>query len=321
MSPARQTRIRRWEKLGLMFAPSGGPAWMSSHAAVPFARHLDGSAYEVFFSSRDASGRSHVGRVVVDIERPGRVLELDSQPLLAPGGLGEFDDSGAMLSWIVPGNDVNYWYYIGWNLGRTVPFRNSVGLALESAGGVDRAFQGPVLDRTRFEPHFVASCCVIREDALWRIYYLSCVGWVRSAAGTPVHRYHIKYAESGDGIDWHREGKVAIDFQGPSEYAISRPSVMRDPGGYRMWYSCRGDSYRIGYAQSRDGIGWQRRDEEAGIDVSASGWDSDMVCYPHVVGHGDHDLMFYNGNGYGFSGFGLAIRPKCDITPGDDLRE
>jgi hypothetical protein len=304
------TRPTRWEKRGLLFDPAGKrPAWMASHAAVPFARRLYGSVYQVFFSTRDSLGRSLVACATLDIDKPGEILELSERPLLGPGELGEFDDSGAMLSWICPtADDRSNWYYIGWNLGRTVPFRNSIGLAIEDAQGVKRAFRGPIVDRTRDEPHFVASCCVLREGRSWRMYYLACDRWSEHD-GQPRHHYHIRYAESDNGIDWRRTGRVAIDYKDAGEYAISRPSVLHAPDqGYRMWYSHRGASYRIGYAESDDGTDWRRMDEQVGIDVSTHGWDGDMICYPHVVTHDDRELMFYNGNGYGLTGFGLAQR-------------
>jgi hypothetical protein len=74
-----------------------------------------------------------------------------------------------------------------------------------------------------------------------------------------------------------------------------------------MWYSYRGESYRIGYAESHDGIQWTRRDEEAGIEVSDGGWDSEMICYPCVFDHEGQRYMLYNGNGYGKTGIGLAV--------------
>ena len=74
-----------------------------------------------------------------------------------------------------------------------------------------------------------------------------------------------------------------------------------------MWYSHRGSSYRIGYAESNDGIRWQRMDGNCTIDVSGFGWDTDMVEYPHVFDHGGARYMLYNGNNYGKTGFGLAV--------------
>lgn len=138
------------------------------------------------------------------------------------------------------------------------------------------------------------------------MWYLSCTGW-HMKNGKPEHRYHIKYAESQDGITWEREGTVSIDYANDDEYAISRPSVIRDNDCWRMWYSYRGDSYRIGYAESHDGHHWSRLDTEAGIDVSPAGWDSEMIEYPFVFDHKGHRYMLYNGNDYGKTGFGLAI--------------
>ena len=74
-----------------------------------------------------------------------------------------------------------------------------------------------------------------------------------------------------------------------------------------MWYSHRGETYRIGYAESEDGLAWQRKDEEAGPDVSGAGWDSEMVEYPFVFDHEGERYMLYNGNGYGKTGVGLAV--------------
>jgi hypothetical protein len=51
---------------------------------------------------------------------------------------------------------------------------------------------------------------------------------------------------------------------------------------------------------------WERDDARAGIDVSADGWDSQMICYPAVVDLGERVLLFYNGNGFGANGFGYA---------------
>jgi hypothetical protein len=73
-----------------------------------------------------------------------------------------------------------------------------------------------------------------------------------------------------------------------------------------MWYSYRGDAYKIGYAESPEGLSWERRDQEAGIDVSPSGWDSEMICYANVIQQNDKWYMLYNGNGFGKTGIGLA---------------
>ena len=50
--------------------------------------------------------------------------------------------------------------------------------------------------------------------------------------------------------------------------------------------------------------------EEVGIDVSADGWDSEMIEYPFVFDYKGQRYMLYDGNGYGKTGFGLAVLVK-----------
>jgi hypothetical protein len=299
-----------WRKIGLIYCPSGERDWLESHAAVPIAEHVEGDIFKIYFSSRSKRNESFTGYVVIDVTQPQTILELSPAPILYPGDLGEFDDSGAMATWLTYHHGCRFLYYIGWNLGVTVPFRNSIGLAISQDGQAFKKYaKGPIVDRIMTEPQFVASCCVIPGDDMWRMWYLSCTGW-KIQDGNPVHRYHIKYAESLDGVAWKREGDIAIDYLSETEYAISRPSVIRDQDCWRMWYSYRGSSYRIGYAESYDGLHWDRLDAHCGIDVSNSGWDSEMIEYPFVFDHKDQRYMLYNGNGYGKTGFGLAVLEK-----------
>jgi hypothetical protein len=298
----------RWKKLGLIFSPSGEYDWMKSHAAVPIAENIREDYFKIYFSSRDKDNRSSTGYLVIDITEPNQILELSSTPVLSPGHLGEFDDSGAMATWLVKYASKQFLYYIGWNLGVTVPFRNSIGLAISQDGKIyTRYANGPLLDRTLNEPHFVSSCCVLPGEIKWRMWYLSCTEW-RIRDGKPEHRYHIKYAESTDGLYWKIEGHVSIDYANDDEIAISRPCVLHDSDRWRMWYSYRGrGTYRIGYAESYDGIQWKRLDTDVGIDVSPLGWDCEMIEYPFVFDHKGRRYMLYNGNGYGKTGFGLAV--------------
>lgn len=298
---------QHWRKIGLIYCPSGEKDWLHSHAAVPIAEHLEGDIFKIYFTSRNIKNESFTSYVLIDIRQPQKILEVSAKPIVTPGNLGEFDDSGAMSSWLTHHNGIRYLYYIGWNLGVTVPFRNSLGLSVSKNNEqFTRYANGPILDRSKDEPHFVSSCCVIPGEDKWRMWYQSCTEW-RLRNGQPEHRYHIKYAESSDGISWQRNGIVAIDYLDDSEYAICRPSVIHDFDRWKMWFSHRGSSYKIGYAESKDGIVWDRLDERCEIDVSKTGWDSEMVEYPFVFDHAGSRYMLYNGNGYGKTGFGLAV--------------
>lgn len=289
--------------------PDGTVSWMKTHAAMPIAEKIEGDDFLVYFSARDLQNRASCGWIRINLCHPKKILDISHEPSLSPGALGDFDDSGAMASWIVNKYDAKILYYQGWNLTVTVPFRNAIGVAREEMGHpfvFKRLFPGPILDRSPMEPHFTGTPCVINVAERWRMWYLSCVGWP-IIHGKPRHRYHIKYAESKDGVEWARDGVVAIDFADESEYAISRPSVICDLDCWRMWYSVRGDHYRIGYAESSNGVQWIRKDKLVGIDVSSKGWDSDMIEYPFVFDHRGNRYMLYNGNDYGRTGFGLAV--------------
>ena len=293
-----------WRKLGLVFAPPRDLAWMSSHAALPA---VDPGGSRVYFSGRDRGGRAHVGWFDLDPDDPTRVRAVSPEAVLGPGPPGAFDDSGATVSCVVRAEGRLYLYYTGWSLGVTVPFYLFAGLAVSEDGGATfaRVSGAPLLDRSEADPYLTASPWVLVEDGLWRMWYVSGTRWEPGPSG-PRHLYNIRYAESRDGIRWRRDGTVAIDYGAPDEHAFSRPCVVRDQDGYRMWYSYRGAAYRLGYAESADGRSWTRRDGLAGLPPSAEGWDSEMVAYPCVLDRRGRRYLLYNGNGYGATGIGLA---------------
>lgn len=296
----------RWTKLGLIFCPDNNHPWMVSHAANPVAEHLGENRFRLNFSCRDVESRSHVGYVELELEAPFRILKVASEPLLAPGEIGAFDDSGVSLSCIRQVGGKKFLYYLGWNLGVTVPWRNAIGLAIynERSGVYERFSRAPLLDRHDVDPFSLSYPFILEDSTGYRMWYGSNLKW----GGKQEDMAHvIKYAESPDAIHWERKGTVALQFANEREYAMSRPCVIKEGGLYRMWYSYRGSTYRIGYAESKDGLSWVRKDDEAGIDVSASGWDSEMIEYPFVFSHAGRRYMFYNGNGYGRTGVGLAV--------------
>jgi len=316
MNAKAATIQRSWVKKGLIYKPSGEHWWSRTYASVPTVDTTDAAVWRIYFGTRDEFNRNRIGYIEVEAGNPTNVLYEHEKPVLDIGNLGAFDDCGVMPSWILDFGGTKYLYYIGWTARNTIPYHNSIGLAVSSDGGrtFQRFSEGPLFGETYLEPFFTATSCVLIEGGVWKNWYLSCTGWTKVAERAEP-RYHIKYAESSDGINWCRRGIVAIDYKSESETGIVRSSVLKENDLYRMWYSyrCGSDyrtnpatSYRIGYAESRNGINWIRMDDHAAIDVSPEGWDSEMIEYPHVVEHGGTKYMFYNGNKFGHSGFGYA---------------
>jgi hypothetical protein len=290
----------RWVKQGLLTA---GPPALDG-AMVPFLDAQD----RLYVSARDADGRSSTVRARLTTQADGtmRIDPFEERPVLEPGALGAFDDSGAMGACLVEDGDRALLFYIGWMRGVTVPFYTSIGLAVGDGETFQRVSAAPILGRSSDDPFFTTSPWVLRDGGTWRMWYTSCEGWTPTS-GRPHHAYNIRYAESDDGVAWRTTGRRCINFRNADEYAIARPCVRRDGDLYRMWYSYRGERYRIGYAESDDGLSWVRRDELAGIDVGPEAWDADMIEYPYVFERHGRQHLLYNGDAYGMTGAGHAL--------------
>lgn len=296
-----------WRKIGRIFVQNHVSDLMNSHTSLPVPVRLEADIYRIFFSTRDREQRSSVCWVDIVIGEQPKVLRSAGVPVLVPGGDGAFDDSGIGVgSILVDEAGVHRLYYMGWNIGVRAPWRNSIGLATGNARIPEfgRFSAGPLLDRSPVDPFSLSYPWVLRgDDGLWRMWYGSNLSWGRDK--DDMH-HAIKHAWSGDGVNWTRDGKSVLAPQWPREVALARPCVVNAGGRYEMWFAYRKATYQIGYARSHDGINWEREDT-LNLGPSAEGWDSEMVCYPCVFKHLNKRWMLYNGNGYGASGFGLAV--------------
>ena len=302
-----------WEKLGHLFVPSGDDWWARSHASTPtVAWNADGTA-RVYFSSRDEAGRSHIGAVDLDPSNDFRVVNIHHQPVLSPGEIGLFDDSGVAVGSVVECDGVERLYYMGWNLRVTVPWANTIGMAtrMSSDEPFVRCGRVPALDRSEEDPFTMSYPWVLTNDDDLTMWYGTNTVWGATAEDM---QHVIRRATSTDGVAWTRDATPCLDFIHDGEYAISRPCVRRCSTGFEMFYCFRSHvdpvTYRIGWAFSADGLQWQR-DDGIGIEPTPGEWDGEMTCYPCVFEWDGEIWMLYNGNGYGRTGFGLARRTSA----------
>lgn len=297
-----------WRKLGHAYAPLGDRPWARQYAHLPTPVVWDGRTIRVYFAGLDDDKFGRIGYVDVDVTDPTRVLRESSEPVLDLGRPGTFDDCGVNPSCVLHTGDRWQMYYIGWQRSRRVPYLLFAGLA-ESADGerFERVSQVPILDRTDAEPFLRSATSVLPTPGDCRAWYVSATGWT-TVNGEPYPRYVVRTADSADGLAWSSGGPTCIDLA-DDEFGIGRPWVVRDADRFRMWYSIRSHSrpYRIGYAESADGLRWNRLDDQVGIAASKTGWDSEMVCYAAVIDANGRRLMFYNGNRHGATGFGVAV--------------
>jgi hypothetical protein len=301
--------MTEWTKLGRFLEPSLDVWWMATHTGPSFIREAH-DHLELWVTGRCKNNISRIGVVHLSLEDPSDVLKIEEEPRFDVGETGCFDERGVSYPWIVEDGKRHFMYYTGWVQGGLSGFQNFTGLAVseDDCLSFTRYSRAPILDRTDQEPIGSGSVCVIRESDRWRMWYTSFDRWETNVNSGFQHFYNIKYAESSDGVRWNRTGSVAIDFNHAGNHTIGKPMVLCNGGLWRMWYSYRGDSYRIGYAESPDcGRSWIRSDSQVGIDVSETGWDSQMIEYAYVFERHGLLYMIYCGNDFGKSGLGIAV--------------
>jgi hypothetical protein len=296
----------QWLKLGLLFNPKLISSKGLTAALMPIAEIIDRNSglIRVYYSPRDKKNRSEVHFFEFNIFNL-EILKFSDNALYKHGKIGNFDDSGITLGSIVNHNNKKYLFYTGWNLTVNVPMNNSIGVAFFEKNIFNRFGDGPIMTRTLNEPYSCASPFVLIDQGKFKMWYASMDKWENNNVN-PKHFYNIKYAESLNGIEWERKCIVCIDYENEDEYAFGRPFILKENNLYKMWYCYRGHFYKIGYAESIDGINWQRKDNQAGIEVSETGWDSEMLEYPFIFDFNNERYMLYNGNGYGKTGIGIA---------------
>ena len=293
-----------------MYVARGEKAWARSRAFLPTSVLLGDDSIRVFVAFLDEEMVGRVGFVDVAASDPTRVVDVSERPALDAGAPGMFDDSGVNPLSVLRRDGRLWLYYMGWQRTARVPYLLFTGLAHSDDDGqtFHRHAPVPVFDRTPAEPVMRSGAFVLPADGeRLRAWYSAGSGWIE-AGGRARPAYGLRYAESDDGVAWPDEGIVCLEPAAPDEYGLARPFVLHDGDRLRMWFSVRSHSrgYRLGYAESADGLSWERDDERAGIDVSSAGWDSEMVhsAWVQPTHHGTY--LFYNGNNYGESGFGVA---------------
>jgi predicted GH43/DUF377 family glycosyl hydrolase len=298
----------KWIKRGLIYGPGGDSWWAQRWALQPTPLLRPDGIVRVFIGLRTLAGVSRVGFVDVSADNPSEVVGYSREPVLDIGEPGAFDENGVVPCAVVERNGQLYLYYAGYQLGQKVKFYVFGGLAVSTDSGTtfQRYSRVPICDRTDDELFFRVIHTMMPEGGRWRAWYGA--GSEYSVQdGKQLPNYNIRYAEARDGIELSRDYRICIDTKN-TEYRVGRPYVIKHQGRYKMFYSAGTADlgYRLAYAESDDGISWERKDDEVGIDVSPSGWDSQMQAYPSVIMFKDKVYLFYNGNNYGEEGFGYA---------------
>ena len=257
----------------------------------------------------DEENIGRIGYIDVEPQNPSKIIGYSKKPCLDIGCNGAFDDSGVLGSCIIKKDGKWYMFYSAYQKMVKVPYSILSGLAVSDNNGVTftRVLETPILERTSVE-QFIRSAIFCFEDAgKYKMWYSSGTSWTHNNVKT-VPKYDIKYIESDDLFHWNEcKPEISISLEG-DEFGLTTPQVEKEGGIYKMNYAIRSISkgYRLGYAESKDGITYKRMDKKMNIDISPHGWDSEMICFGNTIIVNEKKYLFYCGNHYGMAGFGYA---------------
>ncbi|MFW7343419.1 hypothetical protein V0R37_17985 [Pollutimonas sp. H1-120] len=303
---------RAWRKTGLLYTPEGAlrrHPKLLTHAANPLAVHMKEDIFRIFYSGRDSNNRSSVGAVDIDIVQK-RVITDHFEPFFEHGPTNSFYADGISIGNCYTVGGITYMLFMGWQANPTAHWRGDIGRFVVTPELTLRLDQNePFISSDKHDPISLSYPWVMaHQGGLFSMWYGSTISWT-SENKEMIHV--INFASSSDGHLWRKHG-LAVPYELGKAQAFSRPTVVQTgQSDYEMWFSYRsglGTTYRIGHAYSKDGSNWRLSLETTGIDISSNGWDSEMIEYPFVFDHGGQRYMLYNGNGYGKTGFGLAIQ-------------
>ncbi len=235
----------------------------------------------------------------------------------------EYNSIGPGFPFVLPRDDGPWlMYYCGWGEppepGRV---NNSTGVALSDDQGLTWRYHEthPVLPFDQpYDQQGTGSVWVVRSGDVYEMFYTSLSNYyakpegVVTGHGDVIPDIGIGYARSTDGLVWEKPLKHLLltprRFGAlPYEYIVSKPCIIRDGAGFRMWVNTFSDHYRIRSLWSPNGKNWVWNAScavgELGVGPEGA-FDDEQRSYLTVVKDGDVYHGWYTGNQYGLEGIG-----------------
>lgn len=293
-----------WTKSGLVLETAD-----RSHAMLPTPYRTDDRLL-VYFAACDADMRGRI--YAVDLADDGQVRG-KARLVLDLGDPGEFDCDGVNPCQVIARGDEVFLYYIGWQRGpAAVPYRLFVGLAASRDRGATfrKVSRDPILPPLPGEDYFRTAAHVYPTPSGWAALYIGGGTFIDGRDGKRLPVYSLRRTASRDGVTWIEPGEVLLSpDRAQGEIGFGRPWLWHGENGEPvLLLSVRTEQgYSLVEIGFDDGQLLRRRTL---IEPGAAGWDSEMVCFAAPIAGRDRELLFYNGNGYGRTGFGIAQRPS-----------
>lgn len=304
-----------WIRYGLRVRASG-VGHQVSRAMLPTPLVL-GSIVRVYYASCDDELRGRIYFADISASPPFEVIELGVEPVLDLGEHGSFDCDGVNPSQLFFDGPTLMMAYIGWKRhSASVPYTLVGGLAASSDGG--RSFErlGELLPLSEGEQYFRTAPFLYSAEGTWNILYIGGDRFITADDGKRLPVYSLRQASSPDYRTWPSSGCeiLAPDLKA-GEIGFGRPVLWHDENGSPALYLSRRsvDGYTL--MQCPWPLTKPSPDLQAVLPPSKDDWESQMTCFGAFCETDEHELMFYNGNGFGTTGFGVAARARVQKVP------
>ena len=177
-----------------------------------------------------------------------------------------------------------------------------------SPDGIDWTKHGPVLNRGspgELDDGYIFLPKVIRDGELYKMWY----------AGNDGSTDRIFFASSEDGTNWTKYGMVMEGTPGQQDQNGVRPStIIKDTDGtYKMWYQGIDANWRIFYADSTDGINWNKQGVVLNLGSPGAYDDFHIDAAAVIKVHEFLYRMWYNGHD-GTTGYRILHAVSVDET-------
>lgn len=267
-----EVQQKEWIKKGLIFS--------KHHAQLPTVYEFDEKIY-CLYSTRNNNNQSVIMSLTID--NNGNVIE-ENGCVLSLGERGCFDEHGVMPSCTILQENTLYLFYTGWYVSND-SYTHSIGIATSKDGKTfKRLFNYPIVGRGEKIPYMANSPFVIKEKKEYIMFFGNGTGWCNKK---PL--YSLGSAKSNQLTENWKVNNEWIIFEEGGIY--SRCFVEKTDIYYSYYNGYKTGNYKI------------YKNNKIAIDLGDS-WDQEMTAYPYIY----KDIMFYNGNGYGQTGIGIATR-------------
>lgn len=301
-----------WNKLGIIWNPKNLKIENSiSHAFIPTPFVLSEEIVRIYYTSLDSNNKGRTFFVDLNYKDNFKILNYSKKSILDLGGKGTFDEDGILATSVLEVNKKVYLFYVGFENVLNVRYKLFTGLAIsEDMGETFKKYSTtPILDRTPGEQCFRCGPFVMHENNKFKMWYVGGSDWITDNTKVSKPVYDLKYIESENISEWPKKSKTVMKIDGKYEHGFGRPFILRHNKIYKLFYSIRNlgnFQYKLGYAESKNGINWERKDNIVGLNTSNSSFENRAVMYSSIINLNNNYYCFYNGNNFGENGIALA---------------